>query len=453
MVQQTLENTSYNNSSQILYKHIIYDAETNTITNKGDILFKKGDYTHTYIGVKTEGIPDDVILNLVDEESNLLYSPVDTNKNWITTQCSITVGETDIIQLPAQFNDDLSSFMPFDSGTYNWKLKFSGNDDFNEIEIPFVTDIIDFNFWECESIYPLQDLKVQLKTPANTYYPLNYANQILTQNASYDEATGIVTYPSQDLISMTPGKHMQIINQENNCFIDYEVKNPLYIPSWVTDTREYTSNNINLATAIYKECPLQYDVWSKWEVKANNKKINSSNRARYSDSSKQQGDNQIPGSLLPPGTYNMVFNVVLSDNNEYVCEKNITVTTENCELILNNNNGGIKTRYFHQDITPISNALIILKQNNDFYNEARTDENGEIVWGILPPGVYQCTAIDADGTSPLLLSNTIEVLYKLKFVSTNSIVQKDDTTEIKVQIVDADNNPVQGKNIKLYIDT
>lgn len=255
MVQQMLQNTSYNNSSQILHKHIIYDAETDTITNKGDILFKKGDYTHTYIGIKTEGIPNDVILNLVDEESNILYSPVDTNKNWITTQCSITVGETDIIQLPAQFNDDLSSFMPFDSGTYNWKLQFSGNDEFNAIEIPFPVKIIDFNFWTCKPIYASEDLKVQLKTPANTYYPSSYVQPLLTNNASYDETTGIITYPNQDLISTDVGKHTQIINQELNCAIDYEIKNSnTYISDLDIDAQgnllisQYNGNHNNIET-------------------------------------------------------------------------------------------------------------------------------------------------------------------------------------------------------------
>ena len=96
-----------NNTFQTLKRHYYINAQGNFDHDVADFILKKGDYTNTYITIETDGIPDGVILKLVDENLHQLYSPVDANNNWITTACSITVGESDIIPLPAQFDNQI----------------------------------------------------------------------------------------------------------------------------------------------------------------------------------------------------------------------------------------------------------------------------------------------------------------------------------------------------------
>lgn len=201
-------------------------------------IFKKGDYANTFIVVKVEGVPDGATLYLIDENSNPLYSPVDTNGNWITTRCSITVGQNDIIPLPAQFSNDLSTHTSFPAGTYEWGLRYPGNDTYYSTDIPLSVEIRDFKVWEVvePEILPTDDIQVQLKTYGDTNYPdlISYDNAdcvydlsyVLTPNATYDPETGIITYPNSDIDDLSVGKHTQIISQEHNCTIDYEVINP-----------------------------------------------------------------------------------------------------------------------------------------------------------------------------------------------------------------------------------
>ena len=153
----------YNNSSQRLQRHVHVDNRGEYEYDVSDFIFKKASYTSTYIVVTTTGIPDGVILNLLDENDNQLYSPVDTNNNWITTACSVTVGETDIIPLPAQFDNQLSSHTPFPSGTYNWKLVFNENNNYERKEIPLTIEIRNFKVWDIQTpqIFPNQNIKIK----------------------------------------------------------------------------------------------------------------------------------------------------------------------------------------------------------------------------------------------------------------------------------------------------
>ena len=114
---EVIDISACNNTFQTLKRHYYMNAQGNFDHDVADFILKKGDYANTYITIETDGIPDGVVLKLVDENLHQLYSPVDANNNWITTACSITVGESDIIPLPAQFDNQLSSHVPFSAGT------------------------------------------------------------------------------------------------------------------------------------------------------------------------------------------------------------------------------------------------------------------------------------------------------------------------------------------------
>ena len=88
-----------------------------------DFIFKKGNYTNTYIIVNIGGIPSNCTLNLLDENLNQLYSPVDINRFPNKTPCSVTSNHLEAIQLPANYSNN--GYTDFPAGTYNWNLKFS----------------------------------------------------------------------------------------------------------------------------------------------------------------------------------------------------------------------------------------------------------------------------------------------------------------------------------------
>lgn len=336
--QEVIEIQVNNNTSQQLNRHYYLSVRGEFDHDIANFILKKGDYANTYISIQTTGIPNGVILSLVDENSNQLYSPVDDNGNWVVTQCTITVGESDIIPLPAQFNAQLSSHVPFSAGTYNWKLKFSGNNYYEEREIPLNVEIHDFKVWDIltPQIYPNENIQVKLKTYADTYYPNNYFNNnLLTTNATYDASTGIITYPNQDITDLSIGKHMQIINQNSNCFIDYEVKNPLLYSFPIQ--KNYTSGNINIASKIANDSSYVYGDWDTWKIIVKNEII--CNSAEWGpDSYKQRGNRYVDGTLFPPGRHIIQIQSKLNDGNIYTCESTFTVTTENCTLQLVNNN-------------------------------------------------------------------------------------------------------------------
>ena len=335
--QEVINISAYNNTLQTLKRHYYINVRGDFDHDIADFILKKGDYTNTYIAIETEGIPDGVTLKLVDENLHQLYSPVDANNNWITTACSITVGESDIIPLPAQFNNQLSSHVPFAAGTYNWKLIFVGNNTYKEKEIPLEVEIRDFKVWDIltPEVYPNENIKVKLKTYADTYYPNNYFNNnLLTTNATYDASTGIITYPNQDITDLSIGKHMQVINQSNNCFIDYEVKNP--ISFYVAHSNEpyiHNHDGYNMATNW-----IGYTALTGNQSGLDSLTINGVDKTIKGTS---WSDNRISTPItLPPGTYYcQVGGKTTTCNAEtYICDSTFTVTTENCALQLINNN-------------------------------------------------------------------------------------------------------------------
>ena len=416
------------NTSQILQRHYCMDNQGNFDHNIGDIILKKGDYTNTYITVKTTGIPNGVILSLVDENSEQLYSPVDTNNNWITTACSITVGESDIIPLPAQFDAQLSSHIPFSAGIYNWKLKFSGNDYYEEKELPLNVEIRNFKVWDIitPEIFPNDDIKVRIKTYADTYYPFpngtieidnhlpsisEYLTQgigVLTAHATYDNSTGIITYPNQDITDLSIGKHMQVINQNSNCFIDYEVKNPIEFYYYGDD--KYGSDRnigyITKATSLVSDriTPITNITINGTTIPWNYYGGNTSPRTVYNRYTNK--------NYFPPGTYHCVVNAPIATNQQqYTCEGNFEVSTENCSIILSvDESNNIVATYLYNDTTPIPNATIYIKEldNNSIVYNGTTNSNGQVQIPYAN-GRYQAIVKDATTNEDILFSEIISL--------------------------------------------
>ena len=397
-----------NNTFQTLKRHYYINAQGNFDHDIADFILKKGDYTNTYITIETDGIPDGVVLKLVDENLHQLYSPVDANNNWITTACSITVGESDIIPLPAQFDNQLSSHVPFSAGTYNWKLKFSDNGYYEEKELPLEIEIRDFKVWDIltPEVYPNEDIKVKLKTYADTYYPNNYFdNNLLTTNATYDETTGIITYPNQDITDLSIGKHMQVINQSNNCFIDYEVENPIsFYVAYNNEPYIHNHGGYNTATN-----------WIGYTALTGNQSGLDSltvNGINQTINGKSYNDNMISTSLtLPPGTYYcQVGGKTTTCNAEtYICDGTFTVTTEQCTLSLTLEGDIIKTTYLYDNTTPIPNARIGLidANTNILLETAISDAQGQCIWTTTESGIYKSVAYDMRTNEIILESNII----------------------------------------------
>lgn len=436
-----------NNTFQTLKRHYYMNAQGNFDHDVADFILKKGDYTNTYITIETDGIPDGVVLKLVDENLHQLYSPVDANNNWITTACSITVGESDIIPLPAQFSNQLSSHVPFSAGTYNWKLKFSGNSYYEGKELPLEVEIRDFKVWDIltPEVYPNEDIKVKLKTYADTYYPNNYFdNNLLTTNATYDETTGIITYPNQDITDLSAGKHMQVINQSNNCFIDYEVENP--ISFYVAHSNEpYIHNHGGYNTATNW---IGYTALTGNQSGLDSLTINGINQTI---NGKSYNDNMISTSLtLPPGTYYcQVGGKTTTCNAEiYICDGTFTVTTEQCTLSLTLEGDIIKTTYLYDNTTPIPNARIGLidAHTNALLETAVSDAQGQCIWTTTESGIYKSVAYDMRTNEIILESNIIAPLvYNVNIDNGDLIINKyDNIPDSSISVIDSIINDDEG---------
>ena len=437
-----------NNTFQTLKRHYYINAQGNFDHDVADFILKKGDYTNTYITIETDGIPDGVILKLVDENLHQLYSPVDTNNNWITTACSITVGESDIIPLPAQFDNQLSSHVPFSAGTYNWKLKFSDNGYYEGKELPLEVEIRDFKVWDIltPEVYPNEDIKVKLKTYADTYYPNNYFdNNLLTTNATYDETTGIITYPNQDITDLSAGKHMQVINQSSNCFIDYEVKNP--ISFYVAHNNEpYIHNHGGYNTATNW---IGYTALTGNQSGLDSLTINGINQTIKGQS---YDDNRISTSLtLPPGTYYcQVGGKTTTCNAEtYICDGTFTVTTEQCTLSLTLEGDIIKTTYLYDNTTPIPNARIGLidTHTNALLETAVSDTQGQCIWTTTESGIYKSVAYDMRTNEIILESNIITPLvYDIDIDNNGDLIisKYDNIPDSSISVIDSIINDDEG---------
>lgn len=445
--QEVIKIQVNSNTSQQLNRHYYLSAQGEFDHDIANFILKKGDYTNTYISIQTTGIPNGVTLILVDENSNQLYSPVDTNNNWITTACSVTVGETDIIPLPAQFDNQLSSHVPFSAGTYNWKLKFSGNNYYEEKELPLEIEIRDFKVWDIltPEVYPNEDIKVKLKTYADTYYPNNYFdNNLLTTNATYDETTGIITYPNQDITDLSIGKHMQVINQSNNCFIDYEVKNPIsFYVAYNNEPYIHNHGGHNTATNW-----IGYTALTGNQSGLDSLTINGINQTI---NDKSYNSKMISTSLtLPPGTYYcQVGGKTTTCNAEtYICDDTFTVTTEQCTLSLTLEGDIIKTTYLYDNTTPIPNARIGLidANTNTLLETAISDAQGQCIWTTTESGIYKSVAYDMRTNEIILESNIIAPLvYNIDIDNGDLIINKyDNIPDSSISVIDSVINDDKG---------
>lgn len=438
-----------NNTFQTLKRHYYINAQGNFDHDVADFILKKGDYTNTYITIETDGIPDGVILKLVDENLHQLYSPVDANNNWITTACSITVGESDIIPLPAQFDNQLSSHVPFSAGTYNWKLKFSGNSYYEEKELPLEIEIRDFKVWDIltPEVYPNEDIKVKLKTYADTYYPNNYFdNNLLTTNATYDETTGIITYPNQDITDLSIGKHIQVINQSNNYFIDYEIKNPFYI-SIEGNTLLYKNNgDYDFELKCHQS---NSNITSDPTIYINNTQITQFNGNISSPYPSQGRGYKIQCNNFPPGTYQVEMTGQYNNTDYYTAFNEFEITTEQCTLSLTLEGDIIKTTYLYDNTTPIPNARIGLidTHTNALLETAVSDTQGQCIWTTTESGIYKSVAYDMRTNEIILESNIITPLvYDIDIDNNGDLIisKYDNIPDSSISVIDSIINDDEG---------
>ena len=104
------------------------------------LVFPKGEYINAHLCFSTTGSPTGVFLNLLDENDNQLYSPFDTNGNYIKTKCQIISGINNRITFPANYSSNY--WIDYETGNYNWKLVFSGNEEYEPKTFPIDIKII-----------------------------------------------------------------------------------------------------------------------------------------------------------------------------------------------------------------------------------------------------------------------------------------------------------------------
>lgn len=417
-------NEYYDNSSQQLKRHIYINNRGEYDHDIADFIFKKTGYTCTYIVIHTTGIPNGVILNLCDENSNQLYSPVDTNKNWITTACSITVGETDIIPLPAQFNNELSNHVPFPVGTHNWKLVFAGNDYYEGKELPLTVEIRDFKVWDIQTptIYPNEEIKVKVQTNVNTLYPpLLDMSRFLTNNATYDYETGVITYPNSDINDLTIGKHIQVINQLNKSFIDYEVKNPFYVSIKGNTSLYKNDGDYDFVLKCYQS---DSDVTSSPTIYINNTQIIHFSGEISSPYAPRGRGYKMSCNNFPPGTYQIEMTGQYNNTNYYTAFNEFEITTEDCHIILTSDTNYIErntgntctfiAQYQHNN-TPIPNATIGFFDNTGILKyTTTTDSNGQAYYTTNQANTYIAKALQ---NNKVLLESNICKIYDVIYIS------------------------------------
>lgn len=304
------------------------------IINKSiDLIYKKGNYSNTYLIADITGLPDNATLFLTDAQNNQLYSPFNVNGDYEKTACTAETTNTKIaIPLPAQYDGDFWTDYP--AGTYNWKLRYHGDDLYEAKDYPLAIQIVDFNTWEVQnpSIYPNEDISAKIRTYANT---IPSVTDLLTANATYDANTGIITYPNNDINDLSVGEHTQLIN--NKEILEYTVKNPLqfYINGEGVNAQysHYIGHQYcNIGCQIKDDCSLTIKP-STLQVQINNKiyngyNNNSNNILVTNDYSANSAE------PLPPNTYICKVSAELSNNTRYYCDGSFNINTESCSIVL-----------------------------------------------------------------------------------------------------------------------
>ena len=194
------------------------------VDRQADLIFKKGDYTHTYITIDSDGIPNGINFKLFDENDNQLFSPfnpngeyLDSDGKYIKHECSVKINEIDVIPLPADYIT-FKDWIDFEPGFYDWKLVSDSTDYYDSITIDLRVEIRDFEVWQpvINRIYPNGSVVYRLR---NYLDIIPETTNLLTEHATYDKTTGEITYPFIDL-NTSSGYHMQ---QVGNRFIEYDI--------------------------------------------------------------------------------------------------------------------------------------------------------------------------------------------------------------------------------------
>lgn len=372
--------------------------------------------------ISHQQIPDGIILNLCDEKGQQLYSPYDTNGNAIKTRCTVTIGEENVLPLPADYINS-NEYIDFEVGTYYWQLKYFGNEYWQSYSIPFVIEIRDFELFEVltPAIFPNEDLQIKIMTPVGTYGDVSYITFLDTYSigTSYDNNTGILTVSNNSLAAadLTVGSHTKTFNQTKNYVINYEIINP--IDFYCTHTGTYTKNGFSIGAEINQNCAMFFATpfSTDMNITCNNQNISSSDTQMVHRRRNMKG---FDGTLFPPGHYYCVVNGVLDDNKTYTCADTLEVSTDDCALdltiqgqpLLSETNPTVTlvSNYLYNSATTIPNARIglINTNTNTIVSTQTTDTNGVTTWTVSAEGNYKVVALDYDNTW-LLSSSTLNI--------------------------------------------
>ena len=355
--------------------------------------------------ISHQQIPDGVILNLCDDKGKQLYSPYDTNGNAIKTRCTVTVGEENVLPLPADYITD-NEYVDFEAGTYYWQLKFFGNEYYRAYSLPFTVEIRDFKLFEVlnPEIFPNEDLIIKILTPIGTEPTEQYIRNLDDLGyvtTVYDHGTAII---SNDFLDINIGQHTETFNQEKNYILNYEIKNPLICQSTPASGNYGTS--VTVKAIIAQDSSLEFDSDTYISV----------NGTYYSLTSRSSTAHAATINNLPPGSYNAEIIAWINDNNsEYTGHTSFQIKTTNCTIDLTTEQNILSEQYptttltshYLYNNTGINNAKISLinTSNNTVVGTKNTNSNGITTWTVNSIGNYQAIAVDYDNTT--LLSSDI----------------------------------------------
>lgn len=365
------------------------NKEINTDDTVTEVFFKKGEYDHSYVLVKVTGLPNGVRLNLIDENLNQLY----TQDN---VPCFITSGQLDAINLPKNntTNGD------FDVGTYNWNLKFDGNNYCNSITIPFTVKIKDFEIWKflTPSIFPNEKLQIQYRTYIDTI-PQNITSiQMGSDNFNFNIGNGIAENEEYYEVGTHTGTVKTYINNTliDSRNIEFEIKNPTYFWVYNFPTEYVTNKNVGLGWGISGGCSLRS---VSYTLLLNNNPIPFTSNATSGGSSYAIYKYYSSKNFIPNTYYFTAVNE-LNDGKTYTCDAKRIVSTINCSIDLsyNKNINTLTSKYYHSTQGNIQKALmgLIDANTNTLISTGTTNSNGEILWNITYQGTYKVVAINVD---------------------------------------------------------
>lgn len=402
------------------YDKTLYDPSDNNhhttlVTDENaDLIFKEGNYVNTYLVVEAEGTPDGEIFHLVNENGDYLYSPFDTNRNQIKTQCNIIIGETNIIPLPANYTSE-EIWTDFEADIYNWKIKYDENDFYETYEESFDIEIRNFDVAKCDDIFPNEDLIIQLKTYIDTINEDEpHIGDIPHDGASYNPITGELILPNVD---KNIGEHTLIFDGYT---CTYNVKNP--IEFYKETESQYAVSTYN----IYIGCKaLTGQMFEDEQDKFSNIESIEINGEYLSKTAPSVGgeNNAYVAKLIsnkPPGTY--YCKVIAHTTNcpgNYIATGISKITTEKCSITLSfdDETNNLVATYLYNGVTPIPNAIIQIKQENDtVVQTGTTNSNGQFSIQVLD-GLYYAEVLDNYTNEVLLTSESSGNEFYLQNVS------------------------------------